>query len=71
MEALRGADSHQRRFKVQRRARLAYSDGARRSFAAGYSFLGLLAAIASRSTTVAASFDSPVPERFSRLPLMA
>jgi hypothetical protein len=53
MEALRGADSDQRRFEVQRRARFAYSDGARWAFAAGYSLLGFLAAIASRRTTVA------------------
>jgi hypothetical protein len=48
MEALRGADSDQRRFKSLAAIPFTCFDGARWAFAAGYSFLGLLAAIASR-----------------------
>ena len=40
MEALRGADSDQRRFELERRARLTYSEGARRAFRGGILVFG-------------------------------
>jgi hypothetical protein len=50
---------------------LTHSDGARWAFAARHSFLGLLAAIASRPNHGGFVRFIRAPERFSRLPLMA